>query len=500
DSLLVTFRWQINGFSKLTERRVHSNTFLVGGYSCCWSLLRLLNWKSDGVHKRVVVPWHGKCCNTAAWLDQVHALCVDNLTNQFDRRNSVRRVGPVQCADVTTVCHVSACHPGCLAGLLPISSPAAVWSSRGVGEECSAATTGTGIGEMKLVHLMHCLLAPATSLLPAPPHHSHSTRTAPLPVHSSPAHSPPSGQGSKHKCTDVPITGSDTTEAAAAAAKGSQCSPLLSSFPFLPIPLASSFRLSYLPVPLHSSSAAACCCGPHPSVQQTRSEAQPLLLLADTVLASPPLCSSPSFLPTSSDFPHAFYAFLVLCSLPTSLLPLSVSPLLVVSIIPLPSPYVVVVPKHVTAVCHVSACHPARRVTTCLDIPLRLFDLLRQPCPLKYFSLGSVPILSRAAVWNKGGGEECSAVTVGTGMGEMVDLTHGRVAGVFEGACLGYIRLLTMHHLLPHVASCGPDCYLRIHHLHTQHLVAKVFLKQPPNFPSCQKGQPQGLLHQERKQ
>ncbi|GJP32110.1 hypothetical protein CLOM_g16643 [Closterium sp. NIES-68] len=36
-----------------------------------------------------------------------------------------------------------------------------------------------------------------------------------------------------------------------------------------------------------------------------------------------------------------------------------------------------------------------------------------------------------------------------------------------------------MHPSLPLVASCGLDRYLRIHHLHTRRLMAKVFLKQP---------------------
>ncbi|CAI5463214.1 unnamed protein product [Closterium sp. Yama58-4] len=151
--------------------------------------------------------------------------------------------------------------------------------------------------------------------------------------------------------------------------------------------------------------------------------------------------------------------------------------------LPLPSPYGVVAPKHVTAVCHVSACHPARLVTACLDNSLRVFDLLLQPRPLRVVSLGSVPIRSLAAVWSKGG-EECSAVAVGTGMGEMkqVDLTHGRITGAFKGECAGSIRSLAMHPSLPLVASCGLDRYLRIHHLHTRRLVAKVFLKQPLNF------------------
>ncbi|GJP54426.1 hypothetical protein CLOM_g13512 [Closterium sp. NIES-68] len=94
--------------------------------------------------------------------------------------------------------------------------------------------------------------------------------------------------------------------------------------------------------------------------------------------------------------------------------------------LPLPSPYGVVAPKHVTAVCHVSAAHPARIVTACLDNSLRVFDLLLQPRPLRVVSLGTVPIRSLTALWSSGGGE-CSAVVVGTGMGEMklVDLQHG---------------------------------------------------------------------------
>ncbi|CAI5463218.1 unnamed protein product [Closterium sp. Yama58-4] len=77
-------------------------------------------------------------------------------------------------------------------------------------------------------------------------------------------------------------------------------------------------------------------------------------------------------------------------------------------------------------------------------------------------------ILQRGDGMKRGGVAECSAVTVGTGIGEMklVDLTRGL------------------------------DRYLRIHHLHTRLLVAKVFLKRHlTSSASCQKGKLQGLVH-----
>ncbi|CAI5528453.1 unnamed protein product, partial [Closterium sp. Naga37s-1] len=168
---------------------------------------------------------------------------------------------------------------------------------------------------------------------------------------------------------------------------------------------------------------------------------------------------------------------------------------------PLQSPYGVV--KHVTTVCHVSACHPVRLVTACLGNLLRADSLAC--CCLKQ------------GWW---GGVQCSDGRDGRG-GDQAGCSDTRS---YRWCVQGHpsIRLRAMHSSLPLVAFRGLGChlllitcvlpspeppllpsllprlccylrnhhmtvppglfrYLRIHHLHTRRLVAKLSL-QPLNF------------------
>ncbi|CAI5464489.1 unnamed protein product [Closterium sp. Yama58-4] len=86
DPLSVTFRWQIDGFSKLTERAVYSNTFLVGGYT--WRLMMYPEGSKDLEDLALFLGVANYATLPPGWTK--HMDFVLTVVNQFDRTKSVR--------------------------------------------------------------------------------------------------------------------------------------------------------------------------------------------------------------------------------------------------------------------------------------------------------------------------------------------------------------------------------------------------------------------------
>jgi len=74
-------------------------------------------------------------------------------------------------------------------------------------------------------------------------------------------------------------------------------------------------------------------------------------------------------------------------------------------------------------------------------------------------------------------------VTTGDNIGNMesVDLRIGKFLGSYKGSS-GAIRSLEYHSVLPRIASCGLDRFLRIHHSENRTLLHKCYLKQKLQF------------------
>ncbi|CAI5507611.1 unnamed protein product, partial [Closterium sp. Naga37s-1] len=80
DPLSVTFRWQINGFSKLREREVHSNTFLVGGYS--WRLVMYPEGNKDSKGLSLFLGVANASTLQPGWTKRVDFALTVSLTGQ----------------------------------------------------------------------------------------------------------------------------------------------------------------------------------------------------------------------------------------------------------------------------------------------------------------------------------------------------------------------------------------------------------------------------------
>ncbi|XP_011083920.1 WD repeat-containing protein 74 [Sesamum indicum] len=71
-------------------------------------------------------------------------------------------------------------------------------------------------------------------------------------------------------------------------------------------------------------------------------------------------------------------------------------------------------------------------------------------------------------------------VYIGNGSGDLasIDIRTGILLGCFIGKCSGSIRSIARHPVLPVIASCGLDSYLRIWDIKSRQLLSAVFLKQ----------------------
>ncbi|CAI5528454.1 unnamed protein product, partial [Closterium sp. Naga37s-1] len=182
---------------------------------------------------------------------------------------------------------------------------------------------------------------------------------------------------------------------------------------------------------------------------------------------------------------------------------------------PLPSPYRVVVPKHVTVVCHISTRHATRHASS---PPVWVAFLVCSRAGAR-FSFDCPPSTHRCPpwsleVWPANPTHPAHHLPFSRTPNPMPpSLLPPSTAICATTTCTCLDRYLLIHHLHtcltpipvlppPPLHSLLPDYYLfitfptpsprttppvldrylRIHHLHTHHLVAKVFVKQPLNF------------------
>lgn len=131
-------------------------------------------------------------------------------------------------------------------------------------------------------------------------------------------------------------------------------------------------------------------------------------------------------------------------------------------------------PTWVTAVAFLSKDDHRKIVVGTGHHQVRLYDIGAQRRPVLAFDYGESPI--KTVTEDPDG----NSVYVGTGGGDLAcfDMRTGKLVGGFKGKCAGSIRSVVRHPVLPMIASCGLDRYLRIHHTKTRQILASLFLKQ----------------------
>ncbi|CAM6128722.1 unnamed protein product [Calypogeia fissa] len=131
-------------------------------------------------------------------------------------------------------------------------------------------------------------------------------------------------------------------------------------------------------------------------------------------------------------------------------------------------------PAWVTAVAFLSKEDHRKIVVGTGHHQVRLYDIGAQRRPVLAFDYGESPI--KTVTEDPDG----YSVYVGTGGGDLAcfDMRTGKLLGGFKGKCAGSIRSVVRHPVLPIIASCGLDRYLRIHNTKTRQLLASLFLKQ----------------------
>lgn len=131
-------------------------------------------------------------------------------------------------------------------------------------------------------------------------------------------------------------------------------------------------------------------------------------------------------------------------------------------------------PAWVTAVTFLSNDDHRKIVVGTGHHQVRLYDVGAQRRPVLSFDYGESPI--KTVTKDPDG----SSVYVGTGGGDLAcfDMRTGKVVGGFKGKCAGSIRSVARHPVLPLIASCGLDRYLRIHNTRTRQLLGLLFLNQ----------------------
>ncbi|XP_031406842.1 WD repeat-containing protein 74 isoform X2 [Punica granatum] len=108
---------------------------------------------------------------------------------------------------------------------------------------------------------------------------------------------------------------------------------------------------------------------------------------------------------------------------------------------------------------------------------VRLYDISAQRRPVISFDFRETAIKAVC--------EDLDGYTVylGNGTGDLAsfDMRTGKMLGSFLGKCSGSIRSIARHPMLPVIASCGLDSYLRLWDIKSRQPLSAVFLKQHLN-------------------
>ncbi|XP_054842895.1 WD repeat-containing protein 74 [Eublepharis macularius] len=120
----------------------------------------------------------------------------------------------------------------------------------------------------------------------------------------------------------------------------------------------------------------------------------------------------------------------------------------------------------------------SEKIVTCTGHhQVRLYDPSSpQRRPVLEATFGEYPLTALSLT------SDGNAVVVGSSHGDVavIDLRQGRLVKCLKGLA-GSVRAIQCHPVLPLVASCGLDRFLRVHNLHHKRLEHKVYLKSRLN-------------------